>query len=110
MTARLEETLGREFSRGITALMAASPVPVTETPAPAQPAAPNFIGDAIERAAGTGLTGSSKQEFVPVHVGQLESEATVIRLRLVIGTDEALAAPRPLPESDTAPARPAARP
>ena len=66
----------------------------------------------VERAAGTGLTGSSGQEFVSVHVGQLESEATVIRLRLVIGTEEVLDAPRPLPESDSepAPARPAARP
>ena len=66
----------------------------------------------VERAAGTGLTGSSGQEFVPVHVGQLESEATVIRLRLVIATEEALEAPRALPDSDSerAPARPAARP
>ena len=40
----------------------------------------------------------------------LESEATVIRLRLVIGSEEAISAPRPLPESDEAPVRPAARP
>jgi len=110
MAGRLDAIAGREPpNKGISALLGASPVPVTEPAAPAQPAAP-VCGDAIERAAGTGLTGSSSQEFVPVHVGQLESEATVIRLRLVIATDEALSAPRPLPESDVAPARPAARP
>jgi hypothetical protein len=74
------------------------------------PAAPTQVGDAIERAAGTGLTGSSTQEFVPVHVGTLETEATVIQLRVVIGTDEALLKARPLPDSAGAPARPAARP
>ena len=58
----------------------------------------------------TGLTGSSAQEFVPVHVGTLENEATVIQLRLVIGSEEALSAPRPLPRSDTTPARPVPRP
>ena len=66
--------------------------------------------DGFERAAGTGLTGSSSQEFVPVTVGALETEATVIRLRLVIATGEALAAPRPLPKTDAVPARPAPRP
>ena len=66
--------------------------------------------DLIERAAGTGLTGHSAQQFIPVSVGQLETEATVIRLRIVIGNDEAFAAPRPLPETQDAPARPAARP
>jgi hypothetical protein len=64
----------------------------------------------IERAAGTGLTGSSSQEFVHVHVGPLETEATVIQLRLVIGSADVLDAPRPLPASDLAPSRPAARP
>jgi hypothetical protein len=66
----------------------------------------------IERAAGTGLTGHSDQRFVPIHVGTLESEATVIRLRLVIGTEESLAdeVPRPLAERQLAPARPAPRP
>ena len=73
------------------------------------PAVPE-VSDAIERAAGTGLTGSSDQEFVRVSVGALEAEATVIRLRLVIGSEEALAAPRPLPTNDAAPARPAPRP
>ncbi|HKO15888.1 MAG TPA: hypothetical protein VJU87_06595 [Gemmatimonadaceae bacterium] len=64
----------------------------------------------IERAAGTGLSGHSDQRFVPVRVGPLETEATVIRLRLVIGTVEAIDAPRPLCDLDAAPARPAARP
>ena len=73
----------------------------------APPAAP---ADLIERAAGTGLTGHSSQRFVPVSVGPLETEATVIRLRIVIGSEEAFAAPRALPETQDAPARPAARP
>jgi hypothetical protein len=66
--------------------------------------------EVVERAAGTGLTGSSSQEFVPVSIGALEPEATVIRLRLVIGSEEALATPRPLPKSNDVPARPAPRP
>lgn len=72
---------------------------------------PSLGGDDnfIERAAGTGLTGYSSQDFFPVTIGALESEATVLRLRLVIGTEEAFAAPRPLP-ADATPARPAARP
>ena len=74
------------------------------------PGVPEQVPDAIERAAGTGLTGSSNQEFVPVSVGALEAEATVIRLRLVIGSEEALATPRPLPTNDAVPARPAPRP
>ena len=74
------------------------------------PGIPEQLPDAIERAAGTGLTGSSNQEFVPVSVGALEAEATVIRLRLVIGSEEALATPRPLPTNDAMPARPAPRP
>jgi len=74
------------------------------------PAVPEHVLDAIERAAGTGLTGSSDQEFVRVTVGALESEATVIRLRLVIGSEEALASPRPLPTTDDVPGRPAPRP
>ena len=78
--------------------------PLEAPPAPAQ------TPDVIERAAGTGLTGTSAQEFVPVTVGTLESEATVIRLRLVIASEDALAAPRPLPERAAAPARPVARP
>jgi hypothetical protein len=64
----------------------------------------------IERAAGTGLTGHSRQRFRAVDVGPLESEATVIRLRLVIGSEEALAAPQVAPREAGAPARPGARP
>lgn len=66
--------------------------------------------DDIERAAGTGLTGRSTQEFIPIAIGPLEREATVIRLRIVIGRDEAIDAPRPLAEAVPAPARPPARP
>jgi hypothetical protein len=109
--SRAAESLGRDARSTINALMGAPPSPVTE-PAPAQlPDGGAFGGlHEIERAAGTGLTGASQQEFVSVHVGQLETEATVIQLRIVIGTEEALNAPRPLPESHEAPARPAARP
>jgi hypothetical protein len=64
----------------------------------------------VERAAGTGLTGRSNQRFESVFVGKLEQEATVLQLRLVIGTDEAFSEPRPLRQTDNAPARPAARP
>lgn len=71
---------------------------------------PSMPADLVERAAGTGLTGHSSQQFVPVSLGPLEHEATVIRLRIVIGSDEAFAAPRPLPATEDAPARPAARP
>jgi hypothetical protein len=65
---------------------------------------------AIERAAGTGLTGHSAQEFVPTTVGKLEAEPTVVRLGLVIGSPEALGAARPLPSEVGAPGRPAPRP
>ena len=94
----------------IQALMA--PAITTDEPVVPRSEPPAQVPNDVERAAGTGLTGSSSQEFVPVHVGQLESEATVIRLRLVIATEEALEAPRPLPDSgsERAPARPAARP
>jgi hypothetical protein len=74
------------------------------------PDAARNVADLIERAAGTGLTGHSSQTFVTTMVGPLEEEATVIRLRIVIGTDEAFAAPRPLHDASDAPARPAARP
>jgi len=65
----------------------------------------------VERAAGTGLSGHSDQVFVPIHMGPLEKEATVIMLRIVIGTEEALAeqSARPL-HSNRVPERPAARP
>jgi hypothetical protein len=80
----------------------------------ARPAPPAFYedtDDAIERAAGTGLTGRSDQQFIPVSLGPLEAEATVIQLRLVIGSEQALAddALRPLVADET-PSRPAARP
>ncbi|HEX4681327.1 MAG TPA: hypothetical protein VH277_01390 [Gemmatimonadaceae bacterium] len=64
----------------------------------------------IERAAGTGLTGHSTQEFVPIAIGPLEQEATTIQLRIVIGTDDAFRSPRRLAEPASAPARPPARP
>ena len=94
---------------GIHALLAATTTNEPVAP-PSEP--PGQVPSDVERAAGTGLTGTSSQEFVRVHVGQLESEATVIRLRLVIATEDALEAPRPLPDSESgrAPARPAARP
>lgn len=100
------EPLRRQGRFDITSLMASrSPGISVETPA-----TPEQVSDEFERAAGTGLTGSSDQEFVAVSVGALEAEATVIRLRLVIGSEEAVASPRPLPTSDDAPARPAPRP
>ena len=104
--ARQSESLGRSGRNEIKALMA----PSTSVNVPAAPEQASYVGPEVERAAGTGLTGSSDQEFVSVSVGQLESEATVIQLRLVIGTEEALAAARPLPQSDGVPARPVARP
>jgi hypothetical protein len=78
------------------------------------PAEHHIVGEserAIERAAGTGLTGHSEQRFRPVHLGPLETEATVIQLRVVIGTEAALAEndATPLVESHV-PSRPAARP
>lgn len=66
--------------------------------------------DSLHRAAGTGLTGRSDQEFTTVSVGALEKEMTTLRLRLVIGTEEEIAAPRPLRATDDAPVRPVARP
>lgn len=80
--------------------------------APHAPSAGRTPSELIERAAGTGLTGHSDQRFVPIALGPLEDEATVIALRLVIGTDEALSASRPLGAEGGAetPARPAARP
>ncbi len=78
--------------------------------------APEFVPDvreapeSIERAAGTGLTGSSAQEFIPTHIGELETEATVICLRLVIGSAATLDAARPLPDTTALPVRPPSRP
>jgi hypothetical protein len=95
------------LNRGMTASAYRTVVPPV---APAAPAIGETAG-AIERAAGTGLTGHSDQRFVPFHLGPLEAEATVVQLRIVIGTEAALAeeAPRPLVDRH-APARPAARP
>ncbi|HEV8496562.1 MAG TPA: hypothetical protein VGQ56_06870 [Gemmatimonadaceae bacterium] len=75
------------------------------------PHVPDYDHDGIERAAGTGLTGHSDQRFVPIALGPLEPDATVIQLRLVIATEAALAdaAARPLTDR-VAPARPAPRP
>lgn len=70
----------------------------------------HVTGPAIERAAGTGLTGHSDQEFVPISLGPLETEATSIQLRLVIGTEAALAEETSQPIEQDAPARPVARP
>ena len=64
----------------------------------------------VERAAGTGLTGHSSQRFTPTQLGPLEGEATLIQLRLVIATAEAIDAARSPVDEPTAPERPAARP
>ena len=64
----------------------------------------------IERAAGTGLTGHSTQRFTPTNLGPLESESTVIQLRLVIASAESIQAARSLVDEPVAPPRPAARP
>jgi hypothetical protein len=76
---------------------------------PATPFANEPTLDDVERAAGTGLTGHSTQRFTPTHLGPLEREATVIQLRLVIASSEAIDAARESTEA-TAPVRPAARP
>jgi hypothetical protein len=69
------------------------------------------IDSSIERAAGTGLTGHSDQQFVPMTLGELEDEETVIRLRLVIGSSAAIAEePSRIPAEQASPARPLARP
>jgi hypothetical protein len=65
----------------------------------------------IERAAGTGLTGHSDQQFEPISLGPLEDEETVIRLRLAIGSAAAIAEePSRVPSEQAAPSRPLARP
>lgn len=93
------------------------PVPIPEWAPPLNrvdalyEARDHFDRAPVERAAGTGLTGHSDQQFVPMTLGPLESEPTVIKLRIVIGSEQAIAEEpvRPLVERD-APARPAARP
>jgi hypothetical protein len=72
------------------------------------PAEPSL--EDVERAAGTGLTGHSTQRFVPTQLGPLENEATVIQLRLVIASAEAIDAARSLVDEPMPPVRPAARP
>lgn len=84
------------------------PVRTAFRTAPISPSRASRIDDAVERAAGTGLTGRSDQRFTPFHLGELEREATVLRLRIVIGSEAAIAESAPV-ESD-APGRPAARP
>jgi hypothetical protein len=104
---------------------APAPLPLGTPPVPGSPVPPEWIPprhvrpffarasfdvEAVERAAGTGLTGSSSQEFVATHVGELEKDATIIQLRLVIGSEAALREGRPLPVDDAVPARPEPRP
>lgn len=60
-------------------------------------------------AAGTGLTGKSDQNFIPVHMGALESAITTIILRLILEAPVDWAKPRPLPGAVVAPVRPPAR-
>lgn len=66
--------------------------------------------DDIERAAGTGLTGHSAQRFRPTTLGTLESEATLIQLRIVIATEDAIRTAPLHREGPAIPARPLARP
>lgn len=68
------------------------------------------VSEHVERAAGTGLTGHSNQEFTTAFVGTLESETTVLTLRIVIGTEESFATPQPTKRDADAPERPVARP
>jgi len=86
-------------------------------PSPSRPSAepPAHLGDEdalddAERAAGTGLTGHSTQRFTQTQLGPLESEATVIQLRLVIASTEAIQAAPTRADEQAAPLRPAARP
>jgi hypothetical protein len=66
--------------------------------------------DDIERAAGTGLTGHSTQRFRPTQLGPLETEATVLTLRLVIATEESIRTAPARRDEKAAPVRPLARP
>jgi hypothetical protein len=88
------------------------PTSLMTTGAPvAIPRAPVEIPDSVERAAGTGLTGESTQRFIPTSIGPLETAATIIRLRIVIGSPSVLGvllSDEPL--QGEAPPRPAARP
>jgi hypothetical protein len=80
---------------------------VDRVPAPRR----RIVEQEIEGAAGTGLSGHSDQQFIPIQLGELEKEATVITLRIIIGSEEALIdeSPRALHPRHV-PERPAARP
>jgi len=106
-----EPSFGRSrFSRSNEAPPSVSAIASMSRFGDALPSAPRIAED-VERAAGTGLTGHSDQRFVPFNLGALESEATTIRLRLVIGTEDAIAEqPARLLADLREPARPAARP
>lgn len=88
-------------------------IPSSPSRAPADPS-DSFLDDGTvdeaERAAGTGLTGHSDQHFKPTQLGPLESEATVIQLRLVIASAETIQATPSPADEQASPARPAARP
>ena len=77
---------------------------------PSRPLPDEDAVDDAERAAGTGLTGHSEQRFKPTQLGPLESETTVIQLRLVIASAETILATPSRADEQVAPARPAARP
>lgn len=86
-------------------------IPSSPLRSPAEPPFPDEdVLDDAERAAGTGLTGHSEQRFKPTQLGPLESEATVIQLRLVIASAEAILATPSRADEQAAPVRPAARP
>lgn len=87
-----------------------SPSRVDSLLSPAWPGALRDTGSSIERAAGTGLTGHSDQQFEATYLGPLESEATKIRLRLVIGSEAAIADGPSRTVERAAPERPVARP
>lgn len=98
---------GGRFTQGFD--MPSSPSHSPAEPSPAYLDDDSAFDDA-ERAAGTGLTGHSTQRFVPTQLGPLETEATVIQLRLVISSAETIQAAPSRADERAAPARPAARP
>jgi hypothetical protein len=109
-------SLGRFFDRPESARPPHAPPSVSAIASPARVDDPYTRGvreteDSIERAAGTGLTGHSDQRFVPFQLGPLEAEPTTIRLRLVIGSEAAIAEQPARPLADVRePLRPLARP
>jgi hypothetical protein len=84
--------------------------PSLDSPVEPDPLLDAEILDDAERAAGTGLTGHSEQRFTPTQLGPLESEATLIQLRLVIASVETIQATPSRADEQSSPARPAARP